>query len=91
MVDEVNRHLPQEERLSPLGWYGGKYTRVLREYSRLYPAGKRVGQLRWSVVLGMLFTAGAGVALGLEPLLMVLCAGVGCVATWLWIGRFRQA
>jgi Flp pilus assembly protein TadB len=46
MVDEVNQHLAEGERLSPYGWTPWKTMRLLREYRRLCPSGKSIGQLR---------------------------------------------
>jgi hypothetical protein len=60
MVDEVNRKLPPEERLSPYGWYPGKLRRVAALYRRTYPDGRRHAQLLvLALVAGAAFVLGA--------------------------------
>jgi hypothetical protein len=40
MMDKVNEKLPPEQRFSALWWYAEKYSRLRREYRRLYPGGR---------------------------------------------------
>ncbi len=54
MVDEVNRKLPVEDRISPLGWYPGKLARVVSLYRRAYPSGRRHIQLTILFAIGAL-------------------------------------
>jgi hypothetical protein len=39
-MDKVNERLPVEQRFPPLWWYAEKYSRLRREYRRLYPGGE---------------------------------------------------
>ncbi len=39
MIGEINRKLPDEQRISYLLGYPSRYLRVFREYHRLYPGG----------------------------------------------------
>jgi len=40
LVDAVNRQLPVGEQFSHYAWYWSRYTRLRREYRRLYPSGE---------------------------------------------------
>jgi hypothetical protein len=40
MVGEVNRKVPEEQRISYLFWHFNKYRALLRQYRRLYPSGR---------------------------------------------------
>jgi hypothetical protein len=57
IIGEVNRKLPDEERIPYLWWHLGKYQRTLREYRRLYPGGRLVMYHFGSLALGMLLLA----------------------------------
>lgn len=49
IVENVNRHLPEGSRISPLGWYLTKTLHVLGENRRYYPYGNLVRVL-WLTV-----------------------------------------
>jgi len=54
MVDEVNQHLSERERFSPYWWGPWKTMRLLRDYRRLFPQGKRIRQMRSLALLSLL-------------------------------------
>jgi hypothetical protein len=54
IVEEVNRKLPDEQRISEFWWYVAKYERTFREYRRLYPAGRLIKYFYGSVAMGVL-------------------------------------
>jgi hypothetical protein len=63
-IGEVNRKLPENEQISYLGMYPQKYTRIKREYKRLYPNGRihRMGFV--FEVVGFVFLFLAAVSAG---------------------------
>lgn len=40
MIGEVNRKVPDEQRISYLFWHFNKYRTILRQYRQLYPGGR---------------------------------------------------
>ena len=86
MVDEVNVHLPENQRFPVLGWHPLKYARLLREYRRLCPTGKGIVRLRYlwfAMVLSMTLVALAVGGAGAAGFVGV----VGCAVGWLWYAR----
>lgn len=55
IIGEVNRKVPDAQRVSYLGWHFDKYQRTIREYRRLYPGGQLVRYHFVSLALGMIF------------------------------------
>jgi hypothetical protein len=53
MMDKVNEKLPRQERFAPAWWYAGKYSRLFRDYKRLYPEGRL--QTRFQVLTALMF------------------------------------
>jgi hypothetical protein len=85
VVDEVNRELPEGDRLSATGWPPGRWWShwsLVREYRRLYPAAPRLRQLR---IVGFIFAAilvTAMLAFGIGSVIAGL-VGIGLsVANW---------
>jgi hypothetical protein len=39
-IGEINRKLPEDQRISYWGIYAEKYARIKKEYRRLYPNGR---------------------------------------------------
>jgi hypothetical protein len=54
IIGEVNRKLPDQQRISYLWGYAAKYERIIREYQRLCPGGRLVTYYYISVALGLL-------------------------------------
>jgi hypothetical protein len=65
MVEEINRALPPEDRVSPVGWYPGKLPHVVALYRRTHPAGRRHLQL-----LALLGVGAVGVVLAAVSILL---------------------
>ena len=85
-VDEVNALLPPAERFSPLGWHWWKYRRLVREYYRLQPSGRRVAQLRSLHLAVVVASVIAGVTLiGLAG--GAFFGAVGGVVMWITYRR----
>jgi hypothetical protein len=55
ILERVNRRLPEDSHISPLGWYLTKTLYVLREYRRYYPYGNLVRAL-W-LTAGLAFSS----------------------------------
>ena len=53
MMDKVNEKLSRQERFAPAWWYAEKYSRLFREYKRLYPEGRL--QTRFHVLTALMF------------------------------------
>jgi hypothetical protein len=53
MIGEVNRKLPDGQRVGYLFGYYGKYRRIFREYQRLYPNGRLGLYCKITAALGM--------------------------------------
>ncbi len=82
MVDEVNIHLPEADRFSLPGWHALKYARLVDEYRRLYPSGRRITQLGWAW-LGMVASMVIGaIALGLGVAGAAFVGIGGCAIGW---------
>jgi len=64
ILAEVNRKLPDGERISYFLAYAGKYARIRAEYRRLYPAGHLPTLSRLAFAGGALFMLAAAWALG---------------------------
>jgi hypothetical protein len=89
-VDEVNAMLPPAERFSPFGWHWWKYRRLVQEYYRLHPSGRRVAQLRSLNLAMVIVSVVAGVALiGLA--LGAFFGAVGGGVMWLTYRRNTAA
>jgi hypothetical protein len=87
MVEDVNPHLAEGERFSPYGWTPLKTMRLLREYRRLCPSGKSIGQLR--ALVALMFLDLVVIALILQfPLMMVAWLTLGG-ALMVWV-MFRS-
>src|SRR5262245_20412244 len=64
IIGEVNRKLPDEHRISYLGWHIAKYQRTVREYRRFYPGGRFVVYHYVALALCVLLLAASGWELG---------------------------
>lgn len=53
MIGEINRRLPEEQRVSYLFGHFGKFTKVTSEYRRLYPDGRLLSLYRAFLFLGI--------------------------------------
>lgn len=82
MLDEVNARLPDAERFSPAWWCPGKYQRLLREYRRLHPLGKRLAQLRSVGFMMLLFFVIAILALDAGLAVAAFFGIGGSLVTW---------
>ena len=51
MVEQVNKKLPGEERIEPLGWYFSKTQRLHRVYRKLHPDGNLLLMVRLLIAL----------------------------------------
>lgn len=67
MIGEVNRKLPDGQRIGYLFGHYGKFRRVLREYGRLYPNGRLGVCFKISLTVGMASMAASAWQLGLFP------------------------
>ena len=83
MLDEVNARLPDNARISPYGWYATKYMRLLGEYRRFYPSGRRLRQLRLLSMAMFLSMACAVLAIGFGFLAAAWLTIGGCTMMWL--------
>ncbi len=88
MVDEVNPRLPENQRFSAYWWHFPKYLRLLREYRRLCPSGKRMNRLRWIGVAAVSNMALGGAAAGFRLGAAIFWV-VGCLGVWLLHRQWR--
>ena len=65
IIGEVNRRVPDEQRFSYLWGHFSKYVAILREYRRLYPAGRLSMYFKVSLSSGFILLLGAAWQLGL--------------------------
>jgi hypothetical protein len=67
IIEMVNRKLPQDQQISPLGGYYSKYKKITWEYRRLYPNGRLIVKMRLLTALGFIsiFAIAVGWRLGL--------------------------
>ena len=65
MIGEINGRLPENERISYLGFHLGKLIRIWREYRRLYPTGRLHIHAAVLAVVGWVFGICSGWKLGL--------------------------
>ena len=87
IVDDVNSRLPEKQQASWFGWHYSKSRRLIEEYRRLYPEGRRVDQqamlagasLALAIAVGWLF------GFGFTPMLASAILGGGL----LWL-MFRK-
>jgi hypothetical protein len=52
MVQDVNGRLPEEQRLSEVGWYAGKYMRLIKEHRRLFPKSVQLRRYVYVIAIG---------------------------------------
>jgi hypothetical protein len=64
MIGEINRKVPDSERISYLFGHPAKYLRILREYRRLYPVGHLRLYFHISFFTGVAFLVGSAWFLG---------------------------
>jgi hypothetical protein len=64
MIAEVNRKLPEGQQISYLFGHFAKYSRIFREYRRLYPNSALASCCLVCGALGMLFLLACGWQLG---------------------------
>ena len=65
IIGEVNRRIPDQQRISYLFGHFGKYLMILREYRRLYPAGRLGLCFGVSLASGFILLLGCAWQLGL--------------------------
>ena len=65
MIGEVNRGTASQQRISYLFGHFAKYVSVLREYRRLYPAGRLGLYFKLSLALGLGLLIGSAWQVGL--------------------------
>ena len=65
MIGEINRKLPEQERIGYFFGHLAKYLRIFREYRRLYPKGRLLLFHHVSFAAAMALLLAAGWRLGL--------------------------
>jgi len=65
MIGEINRRVPDQQRVSYLGGHFAKYRRILGDYQRLYPAGRLGLYFKVSLASGLVLLLGSAWQLGL--------------------------
>ncbi len=53
MIGEINRRLPDEQKVSYLFGHFGKFAKISSEYRRLYPDGRLLQLYRALLLLGI--------------------------------------
>jgi hypothetical protein len=81
MIEEVNSHLPREQRFGYSGWWAGKTLRLHKEYRRRNPSGTLLRKIGVRNVLMFACFGGAATLLGFG-LLAAFPVVVATAVTW---------
>jgi hypothetical protein len=81
MIEEVNSHLPRDQRLGYAGWWAGKTLRLRKEYRRLNPSGTLLRKIGVRSILMFACFGGAATLLGFG-LLAAFPVAAATVVTW---------